>query len=169
MNDWVQRARAGDGEAFVTLIRAREQSLYKIARSFCRDPMDAEDAVAETVLDAWERLDTLKKPARFKTWLTTILVNNCRDILRQRQRVVALEEVPERTPREDDHSGLYFEELMACLPENCRPVMTLYYSEGFRVREIGEILGIPTGTVTVRLKRGREQLREKMRKGEILL
>ena len=150
MNDWVQRARAGDGEAFVTLIRAREQSLYKIARSFCR-------------------LDTLQKPARFKTWLTTILVNNCRDILRQRQRVVALEEVPERTPREDDHSGLYFEELMACLPENCRPVMTLYYSEGFRVREIGEILGIPTGTVTVRLKRGREQLREKMRKGEILL
>ncbi|MBR2716936.1 MAG: sigma-70 family RNA polymerase sigma factor [Oscillospiraceae bacterium] len=169
IKDWIKRARQGDGEAFTALIRAHEQSLYKIARSFFTDPMDAEDAVAQTVLDCWEKLDSLKKPAYFKTWLTRILINNCRDLLRAGARIVPLDEMPERPGAEDEHSGLYFEALLACLPEIYRPVMTLYYGEGFRAREIAELLDIPVGTVTARLKRGREQLQEKLRKGEILL
>ena len=120
-------------------------------------------------LDCWAKLDTLKKPGSFKTWLVSILVNNCRDILREGSRLVVLDEVPERAPEEDDHSGLFFEELMGCLSETYRPVMTLYYAEGFRAREIAELLDIPVGTVTVRLKRGREQLREQLRKGEVPL
>ena len=169
MHDEVKKARAGDAEAFVALMKAQEQSLYKIARSFFSCGADAEDAVAQTVLDCWERIGTLREPRYFKTWLTRILINNCRDMLRARARLVTTDEPPEREPGEDDHSGLYFEALLDLLPEIYRPVMQLYYGEGFKAREIASLLDIPVGTVTVRLKRGREQLQSKLRKGEIQL
>lgn len=167
MNEWIQKARAGDEEAFVRLITAHKQSLYKIARSCCRNETDAEDAVAQTVLDCWERLNTLKKPARFKAWLTAILVNNCNDILRNRSRFVVMEEMPEERT-EDSHGDLYFEELMESLSERYRPVMQLYYGEGFKIREIAAILDIPAGTVSARLKRGREQLKAAVRGKEVM-
>lgn len=167
MNEWIQKARAGDEEAFVRLITAHKQSLYKIARSYCRCEMDAEDAVAQTVLDCWERIDTLKKPARFKSWLTAILVNNCHDIQRNRSRLVMLEEVPEETA-EDSFGDIYFRELMEALSERYRPVMQLYYGEGFKIREIAKILNIPAGTVSARLKRGREQLEVAIRGKEVM-
>lgn len=166
IRDRIIRARNGDAEAFTELIRANEQSLYKIARSFLRSPMDAEDAVAQTVLDCWEKIDTLKKPAYFKTWLTRILINNCKDILRRGARLVYLEDAPEQEGREDDHSSLYFEELMENLSEPYRPVLALHYGEGYKVREIAELLELPVGTVTARLKRGRTQLEERLRKNE---
>ena len=58
MKDLIQRARKGDGEAFVALMEAHKQSLYAIARSYFGSGMDAEDAVAQTVMNAWEKLHT---------------------------------------------------------------------------------------------------------------
>lgn len=158
MKDLIQRAQKGDGEAFVFLMETHKQSLYKIARSYFQSGMDAEDAVAQTVMNAWEKLHTLKKPAYFKTWLTRILLNNCNDILRHRRNTVALDTLPEREGAEDDHGDLYFAELMARLSPNLRIAMQLYYGEGFNTREIGELLNVPVGTVTARLKRGRDIL-----------
>ncbi len=167
MKDLIQRARTGDGEAFVALMEAHKQSLYKIARSYFRNEMDAEDGVAQTVMDAWEKLHTLRKPAYFKTWLTKILLNNCHDILRQRQNTVALDILPEREGAEDDHGDLYFRELLSHLSPTLRTAMQLYYGEGFNTREISDILGVPAGTVTARLKRGRDLL-AKLEKEEVI-
>lgn len=158
MKHYIHRARQGDGEAFVYLMEAHKDSLSMIARSYFRNGMDAEDAVAQTVLDAWEKLDTLKKPAFFKTWLTKILINNCNDILRRRAKLVVLDTIPERDGAEDDYSGLFFDELMESLSQPVRTVVQLYYGEGFNTREIAELLELPTGTVTARLKRGRDAL-----------
>ena len=158
MKDLIQRARKGDGEAFVALMEAHKQSLYAIARSYFGSGMDAEDAVAQTVMNAWEKLHTLRQPAYFKTWLTKILLNNCHDILRQRKNIVTLDALPEREGAEDDHGDLYFEELLSRLSPTLRTAMQLYYGEGFNTREIGDILGLSSGTVTARLKRGRDIL-----------
>jgi len=158
MKDWIQKAQQGDGEAFVFLMETYKQSLYKIARSYFRNETDAEDALAQTVMNAWEKLHTLRKPAYFKTWLTRILLNNCNDILRHRRNTVALDTLPEREGAEDDHGDLYFAELMARLSPNLRIAMQLYYGEGFNTREISELLAVPVGTVTARLKRGRDIL-----------
>lgn len=166
LKELARRAQQGDGEAFVRLIEAHKQSLYKIARSYCRNEMDAEDAVAQTVLDCWERIDTLRKPAAFKTWLTRVLINNCNDILRHQARLVVTDMPPEPEPPGDEYGDLYFQALMDCLTATVRPVMELYYGEGFKVREIAELMGVPVGTVTARLKRGRQQLAAAMEKGE---
>lgn len=158
MKDLIQRAKHGDGEAFVALMEAHKHSLYAIARSYFGSGMDAEDAVAQTVMNAWENLHTLRKPACFKTWLTKILLNNCNDILRRRRNVVTLDTLPEWEGAEDDHGDLHFAELMARLSPPVRTAMQLYYGEGFNTREIGELLNVPVGTVTARLKRGRDIL-----------
>lgn len=168
MNEWINRARQGDPEAFIRLMEANKQSLYKIARSYCREPMDAEDAVAQTVLDGWEKLRELKNPAGFRSWLVRILINNCHDILRRRARVLPMEEIPEQPWEDRDPGDLYFEELMGRLSEKVRPVMQLYYGEGFKAREIAQILNIPLGTVTTRLMRGRQQLSDAAKEGSVI-
>ncbi len=169
MNEWIHRARQGDPEAFVLLIEANRQSLYKIARSYCREPMDAEDAVAQTVLDGWEKLRELKNPAGFRSWLVRILINNCNDILRRRARMLPMEEIPEPVWEERDPGNLNFEALLGRLSEKVRPVMQLYYGEGFKAREIARILNIPLGTVTTRLMRGRQQLADAAKEGSVIL
>lgn len=169
MNEWIHRARQGDPEAFIRLMEANKQSLYKIARSYCREPMDAEDAVAQTVLDSWEKLGELKNPAGFRRWLVRILINNCNDILRCRARVLPLELVPEQPWEDRDPGDLGFEELLGRLSDKVRPVMQLYYGEGFKAREIAQFLNIPLGTVTTRLLRGRQQLADAVKEGSVIL
>lgn len=156
--DLVKRARSGDTEAFIALIEAHRQSLYKVARGFFSEPMDIEDAISETVISCWEHLSTLKKPETFKTWLTRILINKCTDIKRQRKNIVPLELLPETAAISPAPDDLDFESLIRPLSPPYRVVMILHYSEGYKAREIAEMLELPLGTVTSRLKRGREQL-----------
>lgn len=158
MTEWVTRAKQGDAEAFVRLMEANRQSMYKIARSFFPCEMDAQDAVSQSVLDCWEKLAGLKKPSGFKSWLTRIVINNCNDILRRRARVVCTQTPPEIPADDADPGDLCFHSLMALLDDKTRPVLTLYYGQCLKVREIARLLGVPTGTVTARLKRGRDKL-----------
>lgn len=156
--DRIKQARSGDPEAFIALMEAHRQSLYKVARGFFSEPMDIEDAISETVISCWEHLSTLKKPEAFKTWLTRILINKCNDIKRQRKNIVPLEQLAEAaatSPGPDDTS---FESLICAVSPPYRVVLILHYSEGYKAREIADLLRLPLGTVTSRLKRGREQL-----------
>lgn len=57
---------------------------------------------------------------------------------------------------------------MGRLSEKVRPVMQLYYGEGFKAREIAQILNIPLGTVTTRLMRGRQQLSDAAKEGSVI-
>ena len=92
LEELICRARAGDGEAFTALMEGQKQTLYKVARSYLRSDADAADAIGDTVLSCWEKLSTLRRPEYFRTWLVRILIRKCQDILRQRGRVVPLEE-----------------------------------------------------------------------------
>lgn len=94
MEELINRALAGDGEAFTQLMEGQKQILYKVARSYLHSDADAADAIGDTVLACWEKLPALRQPAYFRTWLTRILIRKCQDILRQRRRVVPLEAAP---------------------------------------------------------------------------
>lgn len=158
VKELIEKAQKGDPEAFIQLIELNKQSLYKIARGYFSERMDAEDAVAETVTACWEHLDKLQKPAYFKTWLIRILINKCNDIKRSQHRVIALDSLPETADRRCDPDGLEFDDLMGTLSEPYRVILVLHYSEGLRVQEIARLLELPAGTVKSRLKRGRDQL-----------
>ncbi|MBE6753262.1 MAG: sigma-70 family RNA polymerase sigma factor [Ruminococcaceae bacterium] len=166
MTELIRRAQKGDAEAFVELIDTQRQTLYKVARGYLREQMDIDDAVADTVLACWENIAALRSAAYFRTWLIRILINKCTDILRSREHTVPLDSIGDTVESAGDN-GIGFATLVECLDEQYRAVFILYYSEGFKIREISRILDIPAGTVGSRLERGREQLRKRLEKGGV--
>lgn len=150
-----------DKEEFTRAVLEYESTLYRVAKSMLSSEADCADAAQNALLRAWERLHTLRDPAYFKTWLTRILINECRAMLRQRARFVPLEEEAaegEIAPERD--SGLY--EAVMGLDVKYRVPFVLYYIEGFRTREIASMLKLPEGTVKTRLRRAREILRTEL-------
>ena len=146
-----------DKEEFTRAVLEYESTLYRVAKSMLGSEADCADAAQNALLRAWEKQHTLRDTAYFKTWLTRILINECRVMLRQRARFVPLEEEAaegEIAPERD--SGLY--EAVMGLDVKYRVPFVLYYIEGFRTREIASMLKMPEGTVKTRLRRAREIL-----------
>lgn len=177
MTELVLSAKRGDKEAFAELIERSKQSMYKIARSFFSEPMDVDDSIAETVLLCWKNIGKLKKPEYFRTWLCRILINTCSSMLSRRRQYVPLDELPENMqpasrgtiPGEDGVSGGDgFSALMEMTDPRYRLVMLLYYGEDFKVSEISEMTGLPPGTVSSHLMRGRQQLAKRLKEEDIL-
>ena len=155
MEELIERARAGDGAAFVELMERQKGSMYKVARSYLHNDADAADAISEAVLACFEKLDTLRQPQYFRTWLTRILIRKCQDLLRQRRQSVPLEEVPPAAYDEPGHARVEFLALLDSLDEKYRTVLLLYYGEGFTVGEIAQAMDLKVETVKTRLKRAR--------------
>ena len=150
-----------DKEEFTRAVLEYESTLYRVAKSMLGSEADCADAAQNALLRAWEKQHTLRDTAYFKTWLTRILINECRAMLRQRARFVPLEEEAaegEIAPERD--SGLY--EAVMGLDVKYRVPFVLYYIEGFRTREIGSMLKLPEGTVKTRLRRARQILRTEL-------
>ena len=160
MERLVRKAQSGDKEAFIALMESQKLSMSRAALAVKRNQEDAADAVAETVMEAFAQLHTLRQPAYFKTWLTRALICNCYDILRQRRRFVPLEDIPEPAGGEPDDQALDVRESLAALAENDRLVLTLHYLDGLKVKEIAKVLGVKEGAVKSRLMRGRNRLQK---------
>nr|WP_297173620.1 sigma-70 family RNA polymerase sigma factor [uncultured Agathobaculum sp.] len=152
-----------DKTQFTAAVLDAEPTLYRVAKAMLGNEHDCADAAQQAILRAWERLETLKKPKYFKTWLTRILINECSAMLRLRRRLApyeaaAAEAIP--TPAADDYSDLHT--ALLSLDTKYRLPVVLYYLEGFKTREIAGMLGVPEGTVKTRLRVAREQLRKNL-------
>lgn len=154
-----------DKEQFTTAVLAAEPTLYRVAKTMLRSEYDCADAAQQAILRAWEQLDTLRSPRFFKTWLVRILINECTTLLRRQQRITSYDATVEEnaipTPAAVDHSELY--DAIIALEEKLRLPVVLYYWEGFKVREIATMLGVPEGTVKTRLRTAREHLRKDLK------
>lgn len=155
MEELIQRARAGDASAFVELMERQKGTMYKVARSYLHNDADAADAISETVLACFEKLDTLHQPRYFRTWLVRVLIRKCQDMLRERKRSVPLDEITEVGREEPGHARVEFLALLDSLDEKYRTVLLLYYGEGFSVGEIAQAMDLKVETVKTRLKRAR--------------
>lgn len=158
----VKRAKRGDAEAFIELIEGNKQSMYKVARGFLRDEEDVADVMSETVLTCYEKIRTLKQDAYFKTWMIRILINHCKDILRKQKRSIFMEDVDRLEDGAQSGGEREFQELIEPLKEQDRSIFTLYYVYGMKVKEIAACMGMKENTVTTRLKRGRDALRDEI-------
>lgn len=163
-------------ERFRALAEEQLPRLYAIARRLVGD--DAEDAVQDTLLKAYRGFDRLEHSAAGPAWLTSILVNVCRDRGRARARApqeVSIEAVGEfslyrKIADEDpfpysDSLHLDFLEqfgsedvraVLARLPDLYRIPLVLVYVDGFATKEVAQLLEAPLGTVLARLHRGRK-------------
>lgn len=178
----VEGSPTGRGEGFRELARAQLPRLYSIARRLVGD--EAEDAVQDCLLKAFQRRDQLKVEAAAAAWLTSILVNCCRDRGRAKARRPAeidFDEVEEfslyrKIAYEDpfpysDSLHLDFLEgfgpedvraVLMGLPELYRVPLVLVYMDGFLAKEVASMLDVPLGTVLARLHRGRKLFERRM-------
>jgi RNA polymerase sigma-70 factor (ECF subfamily) len=153
-----------------TLDRLREQivellpRLRRFARTLARDPHDADDLVQLAVERALARSEQLRPDASLSSWMFGILRNAWIDETRtrgRRNRLFAPEEMGENVSdaaSEALSETLSVQDAMARLPEEQRMAIGLVLVEGLSYKEAAEIMGIPVGTLTSRLARGREAL-----------
>lgn len=153
----VEEAKNKNPDAFDQLMRTQLQRMYRIAISMLQNEEDAADAIQETVLKCWEKIGQLKNDDYFQTWLTRILINQCKDILRSRKRLIFTDEIPEIV-HIDDYFTSEWKELLSHLNEKYRVVLELYYVDGFSTKEIAGMLHITDANVRGRMARGRKQL-----------
>ena len=156
----VRRAKKRDPDAFTELMQLHERDMYRTASAILPQDADISDAIQETILICWEKIDTLQKNRYFKTWMIRILINKCKDILRLGRRMVCVEELPEQETENtvEAEANLEWKEALRGLDEKYRLIVVLFYAEGLRTAEIGKLLQLPDSTVRTRLARGREQL-----------
>lgn len=150
------RARAGDREAFESIVLAKGEPLFRTAMAILGNEADARDATQEMFVAAWRSLARLRDLDRFDAWLGRILINECRMALRHRRRV---REIPmnERFDR-PAAEGAGFDQAFGRLSVDQRALLVLHHLHGYGVGEIAAWLGIPGGTVKWRLSRARRAL-----------
>ena len=160
MNSLVRKAKQGDPDAFTELMQSQMQNMYKAARSVLYNDEDVADAISETILACWEKIWQLKEEDYFRTWMTRILINKCNDILRKQRNIMLVEEIPEQLSYDRKYENVEWEEALESLDEKYRLIMLLYYVEGFKTGEIGDILSMPESTVKTKTYRLLKKIRE---------
>ena len=151
-------------QEFTQRVLALENRLYRISCGMLRDANDRMDAVQEAVIKAWANVRRLKNERYFETWLTRILINECHNIQRLRKRIVPVDTVPEMPSSTDKDEKI--REAVLSLEEEYRLPVLLHFMEGYKTREVAEILKIPEGTVKTRLARARKQLKQLLEEDE---
>lgn len=150
---------------FCECVSKCKSDLYMIARAILGNDADTEDAVSNAILRAYENLDKLKNPNKFKPWILTITKNEALKIKKKRLELPGndtLEAFLE--PVEDHHDELW--DIIQSMKEEYRLAIVLYYYDGLSLRDISDVLNIPLGTVKSRLSRGKEILRNALKKGD---
>lgn len=133
-------------------------TLYKVCIVILCNEHDAQDAIQETFCRYLERGQEFRDGEHEKAWLIRVATNICRDMIRFRIRhpKVSIDEVENSLAAPEQRETL--RELLE-LPVKQKTVIYLHYVEGYRIREIADILGTTEGAVKMRLKRGKEQMR----------
>jgi RNA polymerase sigma-70 factor (ECF subfamily) len=159
-------------EEFAGSLRGMERSLFCVARSFSLSEADCEDALQETALKAWASRGQLRQKAYFKTWVTRILINECKRLLRKNRRMLPMAELPMDADRCASQEGFDFEiplhDALFSLDLKYRLPLVLKYRDGYSVEEISRILRLPSGTVMTRLYRARNMLKQILVEEEVL-
>ncbi len=148
---------------FIQRVRESEQMLYRISCTLLRSEEDRRDALQETALKAWQHRGRLREEKYFSTWITRILLNECRGLLRKNARLRSAEALRQQGAPDPDPE---LRMLLDALPENQRTPLALHYLEGFSLAEIARVQRVPLGTVKYRLHQARKALRVEMEEKE---
>ena len=158
-------------EDFLENIKSYTLHMYRLAFSILRNQQDAEDAVSEAVLRAYENLGALRNQERFRAWVLQITANEAKKLYGKNKRMctVAWEDILSdnmSNSMSDKMSPAFYDEhhelwdAVMTLDAEFRDVIVLFYYEQFSIREIAGVLKCREGTVKSRLHRAKGKLRE---------
>ncbi len=178
----VDRARAGDRDAFEELVRKNADRLHAVVLGFMADADAAQEVTQEAFLRAWRGISRFKGNSRFFTWLYRIGINEAKNYLVAlgRRAPTSTEFDSEEAEGFDDADqlrdintpesllmskqiGATVNQAMDELPEELRTAITLRELEGLSYEEIAAVMNCPIGTVRSRIFRAREAIAAKLR------
>ena len=141
-------------------------SLLRMSAIYLKDADLAQDAVQETFIKAYRHMNDYRGDSSEKTWLTTICVNTCRDILRtawsRHTSRMDLDTLPEKPAEFEFPDNTVLTEVMR-LPAKYREVILLRYYEGMKLKEVSSALGLSDGKLRTRLNKANEILRDRLK------
>ncbi len=181
----VEEARAGNAQAFTSLVNHYERNIYRLALNITASPQDAEDVLQETFLKAYKKLGQFRGQSRFYTWLVRIAVNeSLMNLRRQRksrrwvsldepiqiegdkplpQEIVDWEENPEQRYARKELQQILIRAILHLEP-GYRATFVLRHGQDLSIQETATLLNLSVPTVKSRLYRARLELRERLNK-----
>lgn len=170
MEELISEAKQGNKEAFTQLMLELKNELYKIARIRLSNNEDIEDAIQETMIEAFKNIHKIKDTNYFKKWIITILINKCNRIYRKRKKYnISFEgEEFENYLKSDDNfdNNLNFYYILKDLNYDERIIISLHYMEDYTTKDISKLLKISENTIKTKLRRAKIKLKNKYGKEE---
>ncbi len=179
-------ARSGDRDAFEQLVNLYKDKIFHLGYRMLNDKHEAEDIVQETFLRVYKNLDKFDEAHKFSTWIYRIATNLCIDRLRKRKAGYSLdaetrdgEGLEWHDKLATEHPGPESEVLLTetqehirrainTLPDKYKSIVILRYLHDLSLQEISDIVEMPVTTIKTRIHRGREHLRRKLAKDQLL-
>ncbi len=167
----IERILAGDKGLYEQLIRKYNQRLYRTGMSILKNEPETEDAMQTSYIKAYEHLSDFGNRSSFGTWVTRIMINEC---LQQKKNRNRYQNVAENQYQNISHMhtpvyalinkelGVVLEDAIAGLPEKYRLVFVLREIEDLSIREAAEVLLLEESNIKVRLNRAKALLRENL-------
>lgn len=163
----VKRCLAGDSHALRTFVERFQQRVFALCFRMLGHRHDAEDAAQESLVRAVRHLRHWDPTRPVEPWVLAIAANRCRTALERRsRRPVTAESLPEPQAAENRGASDLGEELQRAigqLRDTYRETFILFYQQNLSCEQIGEVLGVPDGTVKTWLHRARKELAEALR------
>ena len=178
----IESCKAGDEKAFAEIVFHYQKKVFNIAYRMLGNFEEAKDLAQEVFLSVFESIRDLKEEIKFDAWLTQITLNHCRNrwkYLKRRQYFnsdslddpIETEDgmMPKAIVDPSDNPGILYEKKMVQqfiqrgllkLKEDQRKLLVLRDLQGFSYEEMGELLGLPEGTIKSKLHRARMDLKE---------
>lgn len=144
-----------DDKTFAEQTKQLLPTFFRISMSILHADADAQDAVQQALMKAWENRMKIA-PEKLRAWITRTMINECHNIYRQRTRVAPIEKMENDATQTPAEIGLL--DMIYTLPENLRIPLLLKYSEGYTEKEIASAMAISLPTVKNRLYRARKEL-----------
>ncbi len=165
--DLVREAQAGSADAFERLYRKHGRRVYAVCLRMVSDPGRAEELMQDAFVRAWSAIGSFQHRSAFGTWLHRLAVNVVLSDMRAEKRrssrellPVELEEFEREVGGAMPETRVDLERAIAALPSGAKEVLILHDIEGYRYREIAELIGVAEGTVKSQLSRARRLVRE---------
>ena len=167
----IEACKQNNRRAQVKLYNKYCEGMYYVAKRFISDSFEAEDAMQEAFIKAFDKLHQFNGEVTFGAWLKRIVINRCLDKLKaKKMELIALNEQVMGTVEEDENwsidDGVGIEEVknkMEQLPEKYKYPLMLFLLEGYDHEEISEILNISKVASRTLVHRGKKKLQEELK------
>lgn len=163
MLDLIRKAKKGDKEALIYLVMSKKEEYYRLAYVYVGNKEDSLDALQDMIVILFDNIKKLKNPDSFYSWSKTILVNQCKSMLKKRNKVVSIDDHGEEEYVENYQGRELKQDIMTYIKRLSayqQEAITLKYFMDMDYETISRITGTPEGTVKSRIFNGLARLKE---------